>query len=60
MAGNLLNYRNMTLTQIIYEIKTRFEVALEAKTGWGRNEIKTLHDKITIEVLTENVRLKQD
>jgi hypothetical protein len=50
----------MTLTQIIYEIKTRFEKALEAKTGWGRNEIKTLHDKITIEVLTENVRLKQD
>lgn len=50
----------MTLTQIIYEIKIRFDVALEAKTGWGRNEIKTLHDKITIEVLTENVKLKQD
>lgn len=39
----------------VFEIKERFEKALEAKTGWGRNEIKTLHDRITIEVLSENV-----
>jgi len=43
------------MKEIIFEIKTRFEKALEAKTGWGKNEIKALHDRIIIEVLSENI-----
>ena len=45
----------MKTKEIIFEIKTRFEKALEEKTGWGKNEIKSLHDKIIIEVLSENI-----
>jgi len=41
--------------EIIFEIKSRFETALEAKTGWGKNEIKLLYDKIVIEVLSEYI-----
>ncbi len=44
------------MQEIIFEIKRRFEEALEAKTGWGKNEIKTLHDKIIIEVLSEQIK----
>ena len=43
------------MKEIIFEIKTRFEKALEAKTSWGKNEIKTLYDRIVIEVLSENI-----
>ena len=45
------------MKKLIFEIKSRFEAALEEKTSWGKNEIKTLHDKIIIEVLTENLKL---
>lgn len=38
---------------IILEFKTRFDKALEAKTGWGKNEVKELHSRIIIEVFTE-------
>ena len=44
------------MKDIIFEIKKRFEEALESKTGWGKNEIKQLHDKIIIEVLSENIK----
>jgi hypothetical protein len=44
------------MKDIIFEIKKRFELALEAKTGWGKNEIKTLHDNIIIEVLSEQIK----
>lgn len=43
------------MKEIIFEIKTRFELALEAKTGWGKNEIKALYDNIVIEVLSEKI-----
>ena len=43
------------MQKIIFEIKSRFEKVLESKTGWGKNEIKTLHDQIIIEVLSEYV-----
>lgn len=45
----------MKTKEIIFEIKARFEKALEEKTGWGKNEIKSLYDKIIIEVLSENI-----
>lgn len=45
----------MSTKEIVFEIKKRFELALEAKTGWGKNEIKTLHDQIIIEVLSEKL-----
>lgn len=45
----------MNTKELIFEIKSRFELALEAKTGWGKNEIKTLYDKIVIEVLSEEL-----
>lgn len=45
----------MNTKEIVFEIKRRFELALEAKTGWGKNEIKSLYDNIVIEVLTEQL-----
>ena len=45
----------MSTKEIILTIQSRFELALEAKTGWGKNEVKTLLDKITIEVLAEQL-----
>lgn len=45
----------MNTKEIIFEIKKRFELALEAKAGWGKNEIKSLYDNIVIEVLTEQL-----
>ena len=41
------------LSKVIFEIRTRFDKALESKSGWGKNELKTMHDNIVIEVLTE-------
>ncbi|HEY8362194.1 MAG TPA: hypothetical protein VIK77_04850 [Tissierellaceae bacterium] len=45
----------MNTKELIFEIKSRFERALETKTGWGKNEIKTLYDQIVIEVLAEQM-----
>ena len=45
----------MKTKEIIFEIKTRFEKALQAKTGWGKNEIMVLYDNIVIEVLSEQL-----
>jgi hypothetical protein len=44
------------MKEIVFEIKKRFEKALDAKTGWGKNEIKTLYDQIVIEVLSEQIK----
>ena len=41
---------------LIWEIKQRFEKALESKTSWGRNDVKKLYDDIVIEVLSENIK----
>lgn len=46
----------MTAKEIIFEIKTRFEKALDIKTGWGKNDIKKLYDQIVIEVLSEQIK----
>lgn len=46
----------MNTKELIFEIKSRFEKALETKTGWGKNEIKTLYDQIVIEVLAEQIK----
>lgn len=35
------------------EIKERFFKALEERTSWGRNDLKTLYSDIVIEVLAE-------
>jgi hypothetical protein len=45
----------MKTKDIIFEIKRRFEEKLESKTGWGKNEIKTMYDNIVIEVLSEQL-----
>ena len=45
----------MKTKELIFEIKKRFELALQAKTGWGKNEIMTLYDNIVIEVLSEQL-----
>jgi hypothetical protein len=47
----------MSTKEIVFEIKSRFEKALESKTGWGKNEIKTLYDQIVIEVLVLSEQL---
>jgi hypothetical protein len=46
------------MNKMIFEIKSRFEQALEVKTGWGKNEVKTLLDQIIIQVLTEHIDKK--
>ena len=46
----------MTPKDLIMTIKLRFDKALETKTGWGKNEVKTLLDQIIIEVLSENIK----
>ena len=43
------------MQKIIFEIKQEFEQELEAKTGWGKNEVKQLHDQVVIRVLSRNV-----
>lgn len=43
---------------IIFQVKTRFEKALEAKTGWGKNEVRKLLDETIIEVLVESLNTK--
>ena len=45
----------MNTKEIIFEIKKRFEIALQTKTGWGKKEIISLYDNIVIEVLTEQL-----
>lgn len=45
----------MNTKEIVMEIKNRFELALEAKSGWGKNEIKAVYDNIVIEVLSEQL-----
>jgi hypothetical protein len=42
-------------TELVFEIKSRFEKAIEAKTGWGKNELKKMYDQIVIEVLAEQL-----
>jgi len=46
----------MNTKKIVFEIKKRFEEALQAKTGWGKNDIIKLYDNIVIEVLTEQIK----
>lgn len=46
------------MKNLILIIKERFELALEAKNGWGKNEIKTLLDNIIIQVLSESIENK--
>lgn len=48
------------MKQIILEIQRRFELALEVKTGWERVDIKTLYNKIVIDVLTEYIVVPTD
>lgn len=43
------------MQKIIFEIKEEFEKELEAKTGWGKNEVKQLHDQVVIRVLSRHV-----
>lgn len=43
------------MKQTILEIQRRFELALEAKTGWGRVEIKSMYQQIVIEVLSDEI-----
>jgi hypothetical protein len=43
------------MNNLIWEIKLRFEKALEEKTSWGRNDLKKLYDDIVIETLSEHV-----
>lgn len=44
-----------TTRNLIKEIKDRFDEAVEGKTGWGKNEIKSLLDRIIIDVLSEEL-----
>ena len=43
------------MQKIIFEIKQEFEKELESKTGWGKNEVRQLHDQVVIRVLSRHV-----
>lgn len=55
MGFILFTLKSLIMKNLILEIQRRFEEALEAKTGWGKNDVKTLYNKIVIEVLSENL-----
>lgn len=42
-----------TLKQVVTSIRDRFNEELQTKSGWGKNELKQVHDNIIIEVLSE-------
>lgn len=46
----------MKTKKIVFEIKERFEAALQSKTGWGKNDVIKLYHNIVIEVLVENLK----
>jgi hypothetical protein len=48
------------MKEIMDEIQQRFELALEAKTNWGRNEIKQLYNDIAKEVYLEKLSQLMD
>ena len=39
------------------EIEARFALALEAKTGWGKNEVLQVYTKIASEVYLEKLEM---
>ena len=45
----------MTAKEVLFEVKKRFEEELDRKTGWGKEEVKKLYDKVMIDVLTEQL-----
>jgi len=38
-------------SQIVEEIKKEFFLALQAKTGWGRNDLMKLYDSIVLKIV---------
>ena len=42
----------MNTEELISAIKVEFETLLQAKTNWGRNDVKALHDQALINVLS--------
>jgi len=45
------------MKEIMNEIEERFALALEAKTGWGKNDVLNLYRKISSEVYLEKLDL---
>lgn len=43
------------MKEIMKEIDLKFEIALEGKTGWGKNEVLELYRKISSEVYLEKL-----
>ena len=43
------------MKNLIIEIQEQFNAALQAKTGWGRNEVIALFNNITIKVLSNDL-----
>ena len=42
-------------SDILRKIREAYRVALEAKTGWGKNDVLQLYDKIVSEVLAKEL-----
>lgn len=43
----------MKTSELLQQIDQRFSEKLEAKTGWGRNEVKFALQSVIIEILAE-------
>jgi len=48
----------LTTKEIITAIRDKFNQALTEKSGWGKNELKQMHDNIIIDVLS-NIEYKE-
>jgi len=42
---------NTTTTKLLYDIEVEFELLLQAKTSWGRNDIMSLYTRAKNNVL---------
>lgn len=45
----------VALNIILKEISIKFELALKAKTGWGKDEVLKLYKDVVIDVLLQNI-----
>ena len=52
-----LNTYISVMKEIMNEIEERFALALEAKTGWGKNEVLQVYTKIASEVYLEKLEM---
>lgn len=49
----------MTKQELLREIRVKFLIKLQSKTGWGRNEVLKIYDESVTEVLYQILQEKE-